>query len=91
MVMQSGNNHIKVNSNKYLVPNEMKFGAFIQKVREYVTFDKTVIPDRQALFLLVGDRQILISPTHTMADVYKAHASDDGMLYVWVTTENTFG
>lgn len=91
VVVQSCSEDIQLTQIKFLVPKSTSMAVFFAKLREYVTFRRGPLPPEKALFLLVGDRQMLFSMSHSMGDVYSAQGSKDGMLYVWVMQESTFG
>lgn len=91
VVVQTPSDELTLLQIKFLVPKSTSLAVFFAKLRDYVKFRGGPLPPEKALFLLVGDRQLLFSMTHSMGDVYAAQGSKDGMLYVWVLQESTFG
>lgn len=91
VVVQAASDELTLLQIKFLVPKSTSLAVFFAKLRDYVKFRGGPLPPEKALFLLVGDRQLLFSMTHSMGDVYDAQGSKDGMLYVWVMQESTFG
>ena len=91
VVVQPASAELQLSKTKFLVPNTMPMGVFLKKLREYIIFRSGGLPEQRALFMLMGERQILVSPGYVMGDMLKSHVSEDGMLYIWVATENTFG
>ena len=91
VVVQSGSDEISVDQMKFLVPKSTSVSFFFAKLRDYTKYRGGAIPPDMALFLLVGDRQLMFPMSHTMGEVQESQASKDGMLYVWVMPESTFG
>jgi GABA(A) receptor-associated protein len=81
-------------AHKYLVPYEMSVGNFMHLIRTRVHMKPT-----EALFLFVINvdandssiREVIPSVSQLMSEVYKAHKSSDGFLYIKYEIENTFG
>jgi hypothetical protein len=91
VVVQSGSDEVLVEQMKFLVPKSITISAFFAKLRDYVKYRGGPLPPEKALFLLVGDRQLMLPMSHTMEEVRASQASNDGMLYLWVMPESTFG
>lgn len=74
---------------KFLAPGEVTMGRFLREVRRAVGDD----PDSgRAMFLLVGNTQVLAPAGATVAQVHERHKdAEDGMVYMQVALENTFG
>jgi len=78
--------NLKLNiKSKQLVPADYQFMKFVAAIR--TTAD---LKPGESLFFFV-DNRVLIPSTTTMGDLYKRFASQDGMLHIQYTTENTFG
>lgn len=91
VVVQTASEELTVLQIKFLVHKSTSLAVFFAKLRDYVKFRGGPLPPEKALFLLVGDRQLMFSMTHSMGDMYDAQGSKDGMLYVWLMQESTFG
>ena len=73
-----------IDRNKYLVPMEITFGAFVGVVRQRLKMK----PD-EALFILVNNS--LVTQTEMMSNVYNKYKSPEGFLLLEYTLESTFG
>ncbi len=73
-----------INKNKYLVPHDITFGQFLYIIRRRIK-----LGEEQGLYAFVNNK---MPPTSDlMISVYKNNISEDGMLYVNYSIENTFG
>ena len=70
--------------NKYIVPNDMTVGQFIYIIRK-----KIQLKQGQALFFFCNNS--LIPNTLNLKSIYEKNKSDNGFLYIYYSTENTFG
>jgi hypothetical protein len=91
VVVQSGSDELTVQQMKFLVPRSTTVSFFFAKLRDYTNYRGGPLPPDKAIFLLVGDRQLMFPMSHTMCEVQESQTSNDGMLYVWVMPESTFG
>jgi len=74
----------QIENRKFLVPEEMSMGQLVYIVRKRIK-----LPPEQAIFVFVGGR---LPPTSAkLADLYRKHKDEDGMLYCVYASENTFG
>lgn len=71
---------------KYLVPDELKFGQFIQVIRKRIKLD----PEK-AMFIFVGDSGEIPPSGETLAEVYQKHQDSDKFLYLLITGESIYG
>lgn len=69
---------------RYLIPKNLKLSEVIVILRK-----KIVLTSTQALFVFVNG--CLVPMNETMGDLYNIHKSADDMMYLYYTTENTFG
>ena len=69
---------------KFVVPAEIQFGNFVAVVRK-----RLKIKEQEALFFFVDSS--LIQMSKTMNEIKTSHASEDGVVYVVYSKENTFG
>lgn len=73
-----------IDKNKYLVPCDLTIGQFIYVIRKRMS-----LPAEQALYLFVKDS---IPPSSAlMFNVYDWYKDNDGYLYIFYSSENTFG
>jgi len=92
VIMQSDpRSHLGLTQSKYLVPRNQTLGALLCEARKHTTYAHRPLPPQKALFLLVGDDQVLGSLGATMDKLHARYANEDGMLYVWMVGDNTFG
>jgi hypothetical protein len=76
---------------KFLTPGGTRMGRFMQEVRRALEGGEDA-NQHAALFLLVGEAQVLV-PTGATAQELRARHQDaeDGMVYMQVARESTFG
>lgn len=76
---------------KFLTPAATRMARFLVEVRRSLQGGEAA-HEHTALFLLVGDNQVLVPSGATAAEVRARHSdSEDGMVYVQVAVESTFG
>ena len=82
---------LKLTREKFLAPIETRVGRFLQEIRRSLDGD-TEENHRKALFLLVGDDSVLVPTGFTIGAVYERYKDpEDGMVYMALAMENTFG
>ena len=70
---------------KYLIPKNLTISYVMYIIRKKINMD-----EKQALFLFVNNT--LVPLNTTVGELYNTHKStDDSFLYIYYTTENTFG
>ncbi|KAK2403383.1 Autophagy-related protein 8i [Trifolium repens] len=69
---------------KYLVPRDLSVGHFI-----HILSSRLSLPAGKALFIFV--KNTLPQTASMMDTVYKSFKDDDGFLYMYYSTEKTFG
>ena len=70
---------------KFLAPNNTNLTRFSLEVRKHID-----VHPGTALFFLTADKTIL-TPSRLMNEIDQKHRDRDGFLYIYYTTENTFG
>lgn len=78
-------NDIKLDKNKYLVPNDLTCGQLLYIIRKRVK-----IGAEKALFMYVS-KKVLPPSSSLLSQIYSEHKDEDGFLYLRVESENTFG
>lgn len=88
VIVESYNGEIEMGKNKFLVPKEITMSKFILEIRRNVTLDAS-----QSLFLFIvaKNSHIAVQANMIMESIYNKYANLDGMLYVIISKENTFG
>ena len=69
---------------KFLVNEEMNYTNLLFSVRKNIDLN-----EGQALYIFIGDR--LLSTNFMIKEAYERYKDDDGFLYAYVCSENTFG
>jgi len=75
---------IKLDKNKYIVPNNLTVGQFM-----YVLRKRIKINNEQSLFLLCNNTLMLNN--ELIINLYNKQKDYDGFLYIIISLENTFG
>ena len=73
-----------IDKEKFLVPGDLTIGQFIFVIRKRIALDSD-----KALFVFVGNT--LPTTGTLMRELFRAHAEDDGFLYLTYCGESTFG
>jgi len=73
-----------IDKNKYLVPYDLTIGQFIYVIRKRMS-----LPSEQALYLFIKDS--IPASSSLMLNLYEWYKDNDGYLYVFYSSENTFG
>ena len=85
VVVCKENINITLERTKFLVSSDSTIASFIILLRQYITLKK-----HEALFLIVNNT--LVPNNSNLLSVYNDHKStDDGLLYIHIAKENTFG
>ncbi len=69
---------------KYLVPYDLTIGQFIYIIRKRMNMSS-----QKALFLFINSN--IPSSSKMLHTIYNEEKDEDGFLYIYYTTENTFG
>ena len=79
---------VTLSKHKFLVSPNMTIGQFLFYVRKHTT--DTCTPSH-ALFLFLGSENAIARVGDAMKLVHEKHKDTDGILYITVCGENTFG
>jgi GABA(A) receptor-associated protein len=83
--VDENNKDIKLDKLKYLVPDSLTVGQFLDVIRRRIK-----LGSQEALFIIINNTTLL--PTSAlMSYTYVQHKDKDGFLYISLTKENTFG
>ena len=74
----------QLENSKFLIPKDLTIGHFI-----YVLRTKIQLKSKEAIFIFVNG--IVPPNTSLVANIYDKYHSEDGFLYLTITTESTFG
>jgi GABA(A) receptor-associated protein len=84
IVRGRGANFPALESSKFLIPRDLTVGHFI-----YVLRTKIKLLPEQAIFVFING--VLPPNSQLISQVYEKNKSQDGFLYLTITSENTFG
>ena len=73
-----------INRHKFLIPQDFTLHALQHTIRIYLK-----MRPEQAIFLFINNTLPIYSDS--LEQLYQKYRSDDGLLYVTYSTENTFG
>lgn len=95
---------LRVHMDRYLAPGDVMLGHFMSEVRKhaYVVTPSadplniasdvlTPITPEQGMYLMVSSKGIMPCVSNRMRDIHAAHKEDDGILYLTLCIESTFG
>ena len=88
IIQKASNCHLKLDNSKYLIPKSLNVSGVIYIIRK-----KIKINEKHAIFIFVGKDNFatLVPSTMNILDIYNEFKSEDGVLYITYTIENTFG
>lgn len=69
---------------KFIVPKDLQISDFLYYIRRQLQ-----VPEFESIFIFVNDS--LPSLNHTIGMLYEEEKDNDGFLYLYFTTESTFG
>ncbi len=76
----------KLEKNKLLVANDMTTSNIIQLLKKNLTIDSST-----AIYIMISDKNIVLSGSQSIESIYKDYKNEDGFLYLEYCTENVFG
>ena len=79
-------NDIKLKSTQFLVGNELTFAQFICLIRKNYAIEMKAY---EAIFCVIN--KVLPPNSSLLSQIYTEHSEPDGILYVHVKKESTFG
>jgi GABA(A) receptor-associated protein len=69
---------------KFLIPDDLVVSQLMCIIRKYIELSSA-----DSIYLFANDT--LISPSESLSNTYSKYKDNDGFLYIFYTTENTFG
>ena len=76
--------NIKIDKNKYIVPNDLTIGQFLYTIRKRINLES-----KDAIFLLCNNK--MLSTGEILSNVYELNKDEDDFLYIIISKENVFG
>ena len=73
-----------IDKKKYLIPNNLTLGEFVSVIRKRIKLEPGV-----ALYFFING--FIFSNSHFVSNLYAEYKDEDGFLYIYYATENTFG
>jgi microtubule-associated protein 1 light chain len=78
------NNKLPMNNTKFIVPEDMTVAQLLYMLRSRIK-----LKDKEAIFLFFDGN--LLNTNSILKEVYHNYKKEDGILYIYMSTENTFG
>ncbi len=76
----------KMDKTKLLVADNMTVSTILQLIKKNLK-----ITESTSIYIMVTNKDIMLSGSQTIISVYKDHKNEDGFLYLEYCTENVFG
>lgn len=77
----------KLPKEKFLAPKDITFGEFCMNIKKYISLNS-----KESLTYFIGEQSSTIPRMNENINyLYQKYKSDNGILYVSVSKENTFG
>jgi len=76
----------KMDKTKLLVADDMTVGTVLQLIKKNLKINETT-----SIYIMVSNKNIMLSGSQTIITIYKEHKNEDGFLYLEYCTENVFG
>ncbi len=87
LIIQRSNycqNISKIDKRKYLVPYNLSLGQIIYVIRKRIKLDSS-----SALFIFINNK--LLPTSSLIYNIYNEYKDEDGFLYIYYSSEETFG
>ena len=75
----------KINKEKFIVPKDITISELIYIIKKRIS-----IPPEKAIFIYIQDK-IMPNLSSLVSENYEKYKSEDNILYISYSTENTFG
>jgi hypothetical protein len=76
----------KIDKSKLLVAQDMTVASVLQLLKKNIKTD-----EKTAIYIMISNKNIMLSGAQSVSQIYNLHKSDDGFLYLEYCTENVFG
>ena len=76
----------KIDKNKLLISQQMNIANIIQLLKNNLKINEST-----SIYIMVADKNIMLSGSQSIETIYKDYKNDDGFLYLEYCTENVFG
>ena len=80
-----GNNDMKLDKKKYLVPGDININQFTYIMRKKIKIDKS-----SSIYIFTENDKLPLV-VNTIYEIYNTYKNEDGFLYLKISEENTFG
>lgn len=72
--------------NKLLVSQDMTIATILQLIKKNLK-----INEHMAIYIIVSDKNIMLSGSYSISEIYNNYKNNDGFLYLEYCSENVFG
>ena len=76
----------KIDKNKLLIAHNMTTANIIQLLKNNLKINEST-----AIYIMISDKNIMLSGAQSIESIYKDYKNEDGFLYLEYCTENVFG
>jgi hypothetical protein len=76
----------KMDKTKLLVADDMTVSTVLQLIKKNLKINETT-----SIYIMISDKNIMLSGAQTIITIYQEHKNEDGFLYLEYCTENVFG
>ena len=76
----------KLDKSKLLVSQDMTVANIIKLLKNNLKINENI-----SLYIVIADKNIMISGSQSINSIYNQHKNNDGFLYLEYCTENVFG
>ncbi len=76
----------KMDKSKLLVAQDMTVSTVLQLLKKSIKTD-----EKTSIYIMVSNKDIMLSGSQSITEIYENHKNNDGFLYLEYCTENVFG
>ncbi len=76
----------KMDKTKLLVADDMTVSTVLQLIKKNLKINEST-----SIYIMVSNKNIMLSGSQSIITIYQQHKNDDGFLYLEYCTENVFG
>lgn len=85
IIITSINKYLIINKNKYLMNKDLTISALIYTIRKNIQ-----LSPEDAIYIFT-ENSSLVNNNSLLSMIYEDYKDEDGMIYFYITKENTFG